>query len=250
MHIEWQSCLPPKLLFGQVHIWRAFLSNASNKLSYYWEKLSKDEKIYADQFYFATDRIRYIVARGGLRSILSKYNRLSPQSLQFQYSEHGKPSLLEEQNQEAIHFNLSHSKDCVVYAVVRNTTVGVDVEYYNSNFQWEELISTYFVEQECNRAKEIPLNKKNEYFYSLWTVKEALVKALEIGLLCDLKQFRVDLDLKKNDCTVHFLREKDSPPSLQWTLQLFKPSPHYCAAFATHPVVKNFLYLDMDSVLI
>jgi 4'-phosphopantetheinyl transferase len=55
--------------------------------------LSADERSYADRFYIERDRRRYIVSRGLLRQILSRYLALDGRDLVFRYGEWGKPAL-------------------------------------------------------------------------------------------------------------------------------------------------------------
>src|SRR5882724_6499489 len=69
--------------------------------------LSADESARVNRFRLAADRVRSIVARGGLRRILSCYCCAPPQHIEFQHGSHGKPALIKPS--AALEFNVSHS---------------------------------------------------------------------------------------------------------------------------------------------
>jgi 4'-phosphopantetheinyl transferase len=81
-----------------------------------------------------SDRVRFIIARGVLRKVLSNYLHLTPCDLRFVYNEYGKPFLSLDQNHCALDFNLSHSNSMALYAVTRGRRVGVDIEYIRQDF--------------------------------------------------------------------------------------------------------------------
>ena len=58
---------------NEVHIWRINLDIATEQVQNYHQTLSSDEQSTAARFYFQKDRDQYIVARGVLRTILSRY---------------------------------------------------------------------------------------------------------------------------------------------------------------------------------
>ena len=90
--------------------------------------LSNDELERANRLVFQRDRDRFIVARAGLRHLLSKRIGLTPETIRFEYGAHGKPSLASGTGLDDLRFNVSHSHDVAVYAFTRGKDVGVDVE--------------------------------------------------------------------------------------------------------------------------
>ena len=89
--------------------------------------LSEDELARANRFNFPRDRTRFVAARGMLREILGQRLSRSPSEIEFRYSDHGKPSLLE--MQPPVNFNLSHSEDLAALAVSQSIDLGVDIEF-------------------------------------------------------------------------------------------------------------------------
>ena len=193
--IAWR-CPPKSLVLGdcEVHVWQAGLDQAPSQIDQYLRILSADERARADRFYFRKDRDHFIVARGTLRSILSCYLNRAPESLSFSYSAHGKPSLERESGEEAIRFNLAHSHEAALYALVRDREVGIDLEFIHGNPQAEQVTERFFSPREILTLRALPPAVQRYAFFLCWTRKEAYIKARGEGLsLLPLDQFDVSL---------------------------------------------------------
>ena len=126
---------PPPPAENEIHLWRAPLDIAPDKLNGFEALLQPDESERAARFRFPHHRARYTAARGILRSILGIHLGFPPQNLRFAYGEHGKPGLAEPVGTR-LEFNLSHSGDLAVYAVALGRRVGVDVERIKPEGSW------------------------------------------------------------------------------------------------------------------
>ncbi|MCH7970061.1 MAG: 4'-phosphopantetheinyl transferase superfamily protein [Chloroflexi bacterium] len=153
--------------------------------------LSADEKTRASRFLKEEHRQRFILGRGRLRQILSHYLGAQPAELRFQYSSHGKPSLAGLGDSKRLRFNLSHSKHLAVAAVVRESRIGIDVEYMRSNVDFLKLASRFFAKNEAAALRRATADHKKEMFFRIWTRKEAYIKAHGMGLSLPLDQFEV-----------------------------------------------------------
>ena len=58
--------------------------------------------------------------------------------------------------------------------------MGVDIEYVNKDFDYNEILSSVFNKSEIHKV--FNSNKKQRTFYKLWTRKEAIVKATGKGI--------------------------------------------------------------------
>lgn len=97
----------------------------------------------------------------------------------FEYNEHGKPSLA---GLPDIHFNISHCKEAVVVAV-GNEPVGVDIE---SRGRYKESLVSHVMNDD--EQQQIASSKqKDQTFTELWTMKEAILKYTGEGITTDLK---------------------------------------------------------------
>jgi len=130
----------------------------------------------ANRYRFEDDRRRSIVARAALRRLIGQYLATEPQSLIIIDGNHGKPELL---NGE-IEFNASHSGDLVALAFARETPVGVDVE------RRRELHDTLALARRYFSAEEVAIVERaadaGDAFFTIWTAKEAIVKASGKGI--------------------------------------------------------------------
>src|SRR5690242_9112904 len=109
-----------------VHVWRARLDQ-SQSLEIFFNTLAADERERAVRFQFARHRTRFIVARGVLRAILSRYLNTSASRLSFHYGAHDKPFLAGADLGD-LRFNISHSDSLGLFAFTLGRELGVDVE--------------------------------------------------------------------------------------------------------------------------
>ena len=86
-----------------------------------------------------------------------------------------------------IHFNISHAKDLVV-CCISDLAIGIDVEYVDDTLDIEKF-TAQMTANEWDHLK----NSKNKYpdFFTLWTQKEATIKADGRGLSIPLASFEI-----------------------------------------------------------
>lgn len=168
---------------GDVDLWRAPLDDQSDEaLAALALLLSEDETARAREFYFERDRRRFVVGRGALRSILSRYLGQAPREIRFRYTAAGKPVLEEESGTPPLTFNLAHSDGLAVFAVTRTGEVGIDVERVREMPDWQTIAETFFPPLEQARLRAAPPPQRRAVFFQTWTRQEALLKASGVGL--------------------------------------------------------------------
>lgn len=224
---------PREALFlssAEVHVWRAALDPVVSRVEELQRLLSADELQRAARFHFPRDRRRFIVARGILRDILSRYLEVSPSALAFRYSTYGKPSLADVAAHERLRFNLSHAHEMALFAVTCGREVGIDIEYLHRTIAYEEIAEHFF--STCERAslRAIPAPVKSQAFFNCWTRKEAYIKARGEGLSLPLDQF--DVSLVPGEPAALLATRGDPLDTLRWSLQALAPHPDYVAAVA------------------
>lgn len=132
----------------EVHVWRVYLDRDMSYVQNLKQFLSEDEKARAKRFYFKRDRKNYIVARGLLRIILSRYMDKKPGQLRFCYNPYGKPSLVMPSGEEMLRFNVSHSCGLALYAITHGREVGIDLERIRPDFACEQIAGLFFSPRE------------------------------------------------------------------------------------------------------
>src|SRR5713226_6051877 len=97
--VPWQVVtIAPPIASGEMHIWRYGLELSPERARDAGAVLSPDELQRAAQFHFPIHSNRYIAGRSQLRQILGGYLQIAPASIDFTYSEFGRPSVPRAQN--------------------------------------------------------------------------------------------------------------------------------------------------------
>jgi 4'-phosphopantetheinyl transferase len=147
-----------------------------------WSSLSQEEREKASQFLLEKDRLRYIYCRGTLREILASLSGASAEEINIGKNAWGKPFLIQPQSSARWTFNLSHSENCVCFAFSLNQEVGIDIELKREIPSCITIAEQFFSEQEKETLRVLPLENQSISFLKIWTKKEALLKALGIGI--------------------------------------------------------------------
>jgi 4'-phosphopantetheinyl transferase len=228
--------LPPEpedltLTGEEVHVWRASLNWPAGYVRRFQDLLTPDELSRSERFRFQADRQRFLVARGLLRTILSRYLRVEPGQLRFAHDERGKPHLISPSASRALAFNLSHAHGLLLIAVTHNRRVGIDVEYTRPPLpDVEHIAERFFSVEEKEVLRALSPTARNEAFFRCWTCKEAYLKARGEGLSMPLDRFQVAVIPGQ---PARLLRvEGDLKEASRWSLRELVPAPGYVATLA------------------
>jgi len=188
---------PPQeidLPHGEVHVWRASLdaeeTGGADGFARLGDCLSHDERERGSRYVSAAHGRDFLMARGLLRLVLSRYLGADPAALQFTYGPHGKPALAIA-GASWLRFNVSHSGRVALYAIARDREVGVDVEHLRPELATWQLASAFFAEAEVRALRQLGDDLRPDAFFACWTRKEAYVKATGEGLFLALDSFEV-----------------------------------------------------------
>ena len=211
----------------EVHVWRAGLQQPQIIFDKLYAVLSDEERSRAERFRCAASRRRFIVARGVLRKILSRYLGAQADELRFAYEVHGKPRLLSEQ---LLSFNLSHAEDMALYAITPTAEIGVDVEYLLREVAVDKIAKRFFSTQETSTLLALPESQRTEAFFNCWTRKEAFLKAIGEGLSHPLNRF--DVSLAPGEPAVLLATRPDLQEVNKWAMFALNPGGDYIGALA------------------
>jgi len=227
-------CLPPldlRLSREEIHIWRARLDLPPARVQSLLPTLSSDELDRAERFYFKRDRQHFIVARGLLRAILSRYLGIESSQLHFYYNNYGKPALTNgPDHSDILEFNLAHADGSVLYAVTCGRKVGIDLERIRTDLDYEDIAARFFSPLERTMLNSLPTGMRAEAFFTCWTRKEAYIKARGEGLSMPLDQF--DVSLIPGEPAMLLNSRGDPHDVAHWSLQELMPGSGYVAALA------------------
>lgn len=218
------------LAHNEVHVWRASLSAPTPVIRHLRQTLSVDEIVRAVRFAFPHDQDHFIVARGLLRTILSRYLQARPSHLRFRYNPYGKPALTIGAGHEEVTFNLSHSHGMVLYAVTRLRAVGIDLEQVRDEPVCEQIAGRFFTPREHGGLQAVPAVTRQAAFFTCWTRKEAYIKARGDGLSHPLDAFEVSV---QPGAPARLLWTRDDPAEVErWSLMELSPGHGFVGTLA------------------
>lgn len=151
-------------------------------------RLDEAERQRASRYLHEEDRIRFAVTRSTLRHLLGRYLDVNPLALEFVTTRHGRPELA---SLSGPMFNVSHAGEHALIAISREFDVGIDVEFVNAAIDWRELAALVCTLDEQRLLDMAPRGLQNSHFFQCWTAKEALLKALGVGIAEGLQAISV-----------------------------------------------------------
>jgi len=220
------------LNFNDIIIYTVFLPHFIDLKPDLSKFLNSKEHNRAERYQKETDKNRFIIGRSILKFVLAAHTKLDVKNISFDYHSNKKPYLA---TCPWLSFNISHSGDFAVIAISRDK-VGIDIEYMSEDFNFMNLLPDIFGDSEILSIQN-SVNQKHA-FYTLWTRKEAFVKALGKGIDEDFKYIPC-LDGQHNiDSTVLKTTEN-------WNVHSFDLGNHYlgAVAFESLPTISKNLVL-------
>jgi 4'-phosphopantetheinyl transferase len=236
---------------GEVHVWWIDLCTARDEAE---ATLSPDERARAARFRYQRDRVRWTRARMAVRQILAGYLRQSPQAVGFTPTvlqdsplrppspiamgrvpsgrrlgvgaSSAKPTLT---NDPRLRFNLAHAGGRAVLAVAWEREVGIDLEPNDAGLDLQSLLTVVCSPAEITRFEALPPGQRTEAFLALWTVKEAYLKAIGLGVFREPRE--LDVEFSAGGRAIIQDAHAGGEP-LGWDVRLLDAGPGWVAALA------------------
>ncbi|MBC7418675.1 MAG: 4'-phosphopantetheinyl transferase superfamily protein [Pedobacter sp.] len=229
---SWKTFEHEVLNLEEIYIFKLFVPEVTLIVNNLFEEiLSKSELVKAEKFRFPKDKELFITGRLVSRLLIEHMLNLSLKCREFDFTKRGKPMY------PGLEFNLSHSGKYVLI-IISNRSVGIDIEIPETNFDFSTVLEHTFSLEEINYIKKS--DYRRECFLTLWTRKEALLKATGEGLIDDLTSISVlDHTIKRmgsnyiinsfkiNDTDIASVAIKGAPVKLN-TFNILPPFFHAC----------------------
>ena len=192
--------------------------------------LSHDECQRAERFKLEQKRQQYIITRGCLRQCLSNLTGIAPKDCVFEYLKYGKPVWSKQQRYSDLSFNISHTHSLALIAISRQHSLGIDIEKIQNIKDPQPLVSRYFSPSEQIAFNQIAVADKARAFCTIWTRKEAFIKAIGEGIAYGLDNFDVsaDADMQVTEIKLH------KPQSIIWTAYDLPVNEGYTACLVSN----------------
>jgi 4'-phosphopantetheinyl transferase len=157
--------------------------------------LSSEERVRGQLFVCPQARHQYIICRASLRALISERLGCRPLDIEISAGQHGKPSAMIRDHRVPVEFSVSHSENHGLIALSTEGAVGIDVEEMKPRQNFSSIAQSVFTldEQEC--LAQTSGEDTMRCFYRIWTLKEAVVKAIGMGLPFGLESFSIPDEL-------------------------------------------------------
>ena len=153
--------------------------------------LTKEEWAHANRIKSSGQKDTWISCRTVLKSMLASYLNLPPTKIELKKNSFGKPYLAHSN----LFFNVSHTEDSFLLGFSIGGEIGIDLERLSGDEDLTSLIDYAFSPTETNYYFQSGLSK---HFLEIWTLKEAYLKAIGIGLVGELKSINVSGDINND----------------------------------------------------
>lgn len=170
------------------------IKNTEEQFGSLHEKLLKyvsaDRREKILKYHFDVDKVLSLYGAVLTRYCLIHLLNCKNNELHFLYEENGKPYLDPDKcghllGSDSIDFNFSHTKNAVFLGVIKNGSIGTDIERIKAAPL--KVMDSVFHLEEKKYVLEETGDKRNERFFEIWTRKEAFSKCSGLGLLSDLR---------------------------------------------------------------
>lgn len=187
--------------------------------------LTPEERERQARFRFEHLRRDFAITRGLVREVLSAYAGCDARSWTFEVGDKGKPTPRFPPGCAPFFMNVSHTHGLIGLAIARDE-VGMDLETLERRAPLE-VADRYFGEPEIRALYALPEERRAHRFFTLWTLKEAWLKAIGTGITHSLSS--IILDVETDPPTAHFPDDTFPGP---WQLARFQPTASHLGAVA------------------
>ncbi len=182
-----------------------------------------------EAFASAEPRRRFVLCRAALRAVLGEQLGCENEQLAFPTSEHGKPWATVDGVTAPTAFNVSHSGRHGLVAHAPEGRLGVDIEDLRPRRRLDLLMDGALGPEERREVTEKEGEEQLRFFFRLWTMKEAVLKAHGKGFLLDATSFEIPPAVRRGATTGTL--ELPQAPGVTWQLEDLS-GEHFAAALA------------------
>jgi len=202
---------------GSATVVHVDLSPCAFRERYASSLLNTVEQMHCQRLRSARRKREFSLCRAALRAIVCHRLDCLNRDLSFGLSRYGKPFALVSGTRAPVSFNLSHSGLHGLIAIDRAGRIGVDVEVRLPRPDLWGTVRTIMTPLEAGTLSKFPHSEKDHQLYRIWTLKEAIAKAVGMGFSLDLTGFSIPAAMLDGMRTCKFRSPHD--PSVQWRLE-------------------------------
>ena len=151
-------------------------------------------------------------------------------------------------NNPNLYFNMSHSHEYACYAFSFNHQVGIDIEFMNTKIEVEDLLSIVTTPEEMFIFDRLDQDDKFYTFYKAWTLKEAFLKALGIGLSHSLSNIETTILPRERVGVIRCDDIHEKELAKEWTFSPIISLSNYLGAIAVKKKRAHINMISLDSL--
>ncbi|WP_410211726.1 4'-phosphopantetheinyl transferase family protein [Aquirhabdus sp.] len=170
-----------------IHLWLWKISDISPLVKNNFAALPLEVQHQANCMVSTHRKLTFECGQLLLRNLLSTYQQTPVADLSLIKTTHGK--WIWQGQYPAIEFNISHSADYLAIAFSRTYALGIDIEHQRENINLRSLAKVSFSPCEWEYWQNTPPLQQLELFYAVWSLKEAYLKAIGIGLIKPMSSY-------------------------------------------------------------
>lgn len=129
-------------------------------------------------------REEFVKTRALLRNVLGACTNTDPRNFTFATGMNGKPRIV---GDDSLHFNVSHAAGRALIAIAPSA-VGIDIERADKSIDHLAVAAEIFSPAEYAAVENAPQPNRSEVFFTIWTRKEAYLKATGCGFSANLER--------------------------------------------------------------
>jgi len=170
---------------GQVHLWWADLDAPRDAGAH------SDDRREAARLVDRRTRRRFLARRSILRELLCRYLDCPSEQIVLSRTPSGRPEL--ESPRSDLRFNTSSSEGTALFAITRGEAIGVDLEHSSRSSGLTSADHLFLTVAERRMVSDVEPQLRPITRLRLWTLKEAVAKAMGTGLSTDPKELEFRL---------------------------------------------------------
>lgn len=212
----------------------------------YRRLLAADEASRLEGMIADTTRDQFIVSRVLLRTVLSHHTGHPFHLWRFIAEPAGKLRVVAPKHIQGLQFNISHTNGLVVCAVSNGPEIGVDVEHTGLSLNLMLLARRVLAASEIRAFMQADTDGQKSLFYTLWTLKEAYVKAHGGGFSIPLDALCFDLTHRKPKIEFSSRHPGDNK---DWQFRRITPTPDHVLALAVALLEDKALHVEFEWIV-
>ncbi len=156
-----------------------------------------------NRFLVQKKKAEFYLTRKFAKELLAKRLNTVCSSIELRADFSGKPFLFVDGQRSSYSINISHTSGLISFVVSKVRGVGIDVEYLAG--PRDDLVQRFFHPHEIKDYMSLGQLDRGKRFYTLWTLKEAYLKATGDGLYTPLDSCRFSLfhDRGEDEIVLH-----------------------------------------------